>query len=146
MIWNVSVSRAKYLVLALRSLDSCDDSFKNISINQLSYHQCSYSWFERVDLLLILSILWLSLGLVLSILFFICCSDILESLSFPFSNYNWRCQSFISPHKSQFVILFLEKVVGVWYILHFGEYNQLVIVLIQLTLIIGLIKIAFLFN
>ena len=46
----------------------------------LSYYHYWYSWFDRVNLLLILTIWSLSLGLVLSTLFLIWCSDRLESL------------------------------------------------------------------
>ena len=60
MIWNILVSKAKFLMLSSGSLDSSDDSSENSSVNQQSYHHCSYSWFDRVDLLLILAILSLS--------------------------------------------------------------------------------------
>ena len=51
MILNISVSKVKFLILSSGSLDSSDDSSKNSSVNKLSYYQCSYSWFDRVNLL-----------------------------------------------------------------------------------------------
>ena len=57
MILNISVSEVKFLILSSGSLDNSYDSFENSSVNLLSYHQCSNSWFDRVDFLLILAIL-----------------------------------------------------------------------------------------
>ena len=89
-------------------LDSFDDSSESSSVNRLSYHQCSYSWFDRVDFLLILEIWSLSLGLVFRSFFLIWCFEILESLSFLILSFFWRCKSF-PPHRSLFVIYFFYK-------------------------------------
>ena len=108
MIWIISVSEVKFLRLSSGSLDSFDDSSESSSVNHLSYHQCSYSWFDRVDLLLILEIWSLSLGLVFRSFFLIWCSEILESLSFLILSFFWRCKSF-PLHRSLFVIYFFYK-------------------------------------
>ena len=69
-------------MLDFGSLDRSNYSSENSSVNQLLFRYCSYSWFDRIDLLLLLRIWWLSLDLVLSIFFLILCSDLPKSLWF----------------------------------------------------------------
>ena len=95
----------QFFLLSFDLVDSSGDSSKNWSVNQLSYHHCSYFWFDRVNLLLILTILSLSLGLVLSILFLIWCSDLLDHYPSSFCHFCRRCQSFLLSHRFPFVIL-----------------------------------------
>ena len=117
-------------------LDSSDDSSENSSVNQLSYHQCSYSWFKKIrsspnpiNFIIITElglqnlhhlVFWYTgVGIIPHFIIFL---DVLISSSSSIS----ICD-----------LLLLQKWLLMFLSLHFGVYNQYLIAFILLVLIIG---------